>query len=81
MIGIVGVPAACYEHIVTSGDLARAALRAGAEPAIPGAACFHLGPERDRGLFEGLDMPMADDLTGAGFILNTGLFDDEREDE
>ena len=80
-IGEIGVPAACYEHIVTSGDLARAALIAGDEPALPGAACFHLGPERDRGLFDDLDITMAAELSGAGFILNTGLFDDEREDE
>ena len=76
-----GVTPACYDEIVTSGDLTRAALIAGAAPARPGKACFHLGPERDRDIFEDLDLHVVDDPAEAGFILVTGLFDDESEDE
>ena len=80
-IAEIGVSPACYDDLVTSGDLTRAALIAGAAPAAPGAPCFHLGPERDRGIFADLERPIVDDLANAGFILNTGLFDDETEDE
>ena len=80
-IAEIGVPAACYDDIITSGELTRAALIDGTEPPKPGGACFHLGPERDRGLFEDLGLGIASDLAGAGFILNTGLFDDETEDD
>lgn len=80
-IAEIGVSPACYDDIVTSGDLTRAALIEGAAPAPPGAPCFHLGPERDRGIFADLERPIVGDLAKAGFILNTGLFDDETEDE
>ncbi len=80
-IAEIGVAPVCYDEIVTSGDLTRAALIDGADPARPGEAYFHLGPERDRGIFEDLELRLVSDLAGAGFILNTGLFDDETEDE
>jgi len=80
-IAAVGVAAECYDGIVTSGDLTRAALIERIAPAGAGKACFHLGPERDRGVFEDLDLPLASELAAAGYILATGLFDDETEDE
>ncbi len=80
-IAEIGVAPDRYDGIVTSGDLTRAALATGAEPARSGAACFHLGPERDRGLFEDLDLRLVSDLADAAFIVNTGLVDDETEDE
>jgi HAD superfamily hydrolase (TIGR01459 family) len=71
-----GVPLDCYDTIVTSGaaareDLARRAARGG-------LAMLHLGPERDRGVFAGLDI----ELTGADkaeIALCTGPYDDETE--
>lgn len=69
----IGVPERCYDAVVTSGDAIRAILAR-----HPGARIFHLGPERDRGLIEGLDLrpvPLAD----AESVLCSGLFDDETE--
>jgi HAD superfamily hydrolase (TIGR01459 family) len=37
-----------------------------------GRAAYHLGPERDRGLLEGLDLDEATDIAHASFVLNTG---------
>jgi HAD superfamily hydrolase (TIGR01459 family) len=69
----IGVPERCYDAVVTSGDAIRAILAR-----HPGSRIFHLGPERDRGLLEGLDLrpvPLAD----AESVLCSGLFDDETE--
>ena len=68
-----GVPDDAYDSIVTSGDVTRAAVAA-----RPGARIFHLGPERDLGFYEGLDIT----LTGAAdaeLVSCTGLFDDTAE--
>jgi HAD superfamily hydrolase (TIGR01459 family) len=72
----VGVPADCYDGIMTSGMAARQALeqRRSAGP----LRLFHLGPERDRGLFAGLDVTLCD-VRQAELILCTGLYDDEHE--
>ena len=37
-----------------------------------GARCYHLGPERDFNMREGLDLSFVDDLREADFVLNTG---------
>lgn len=71
-----GVPLDCYDTIVTSGmaareDLARRAGRGG-------LAMLHLGPERDRGVFAGLDIELTD-IAGADVVLCTGPYDDETE--
>jgi HAD superfamily hydrolase (TIGR01459 family) len=46
-----------------------------------GERCYHLGPERDLGMRDGLDYRFVDDLSAADFILNTGALDhaDTRE--
>lgn len=72
----IGVPADCYDALVTSGGAAREelALRA----ASASLALMHVGPERDRAIFEGL----AIDLVGperAGLVLLSGLYDDDTE--
>ncbi|QIB33889.1 TIGR01459 family HAD-type hydrolase [Ancylobacter pratisalsi] len=69
----LGVPRSAYDTIVTSGMVTHALL---AER--PGVKAWHLGPERDLGLYEGLDLT----LTGfeeAELIVCTGLFDDTVE--
>lgn len=68
----LGLPDGVYDAIATSGDVTRT-LIARAE-----APVFHLGPDRDRPLFEGLDVSFAP-LETARSIVCTGLFDDERE--
>lgn len=47
-----------------------------------GRRCYHLGPERDQGMREGLDYDFVTDLAQADFILNTGTlaFDHKVED-
>ncbi|MFT3809477.1 MAG: TIGR01459 family HAD-type hydrolase [Micropepsaceae bacterium] len=69
----LGVPRDAYDGILTSGDATRA------EMVRRGASAFHhIGPERDRTVWEGLPTREVQ-LTSAEFILCTGLFDDERE--
>jgi len=71
-----GVALDCYDAIVTSGIAARSDLARRCKDHR--LKMFHLGPERDRGIFEGLDI----DETGiedAEIVLNSGLFDDDRE--
>lgn len=78
-----GIPPSSYDGIVTSGDLARAALAARADPfhAALGRRFFHLGPERDYGLLDGLDYARVSELAECDFVLNTGLYYDETETE
>ncbi len=72
----LGVPLDCYDTIVTSGGAAREDLVRRA--ARGGLAMLHLGPERDRGLYEGIDIELAD-LAHAEIVLCTGPYDDEVE--
>lgn len=69
----LGLPRAAYDGVVTSGDATRAAI----EAMLP-APAYKLGPEKDDGLYDGLDVEFAP-LERAGFIICTGLFDDQRE--
>lgn len=72
----VGVPTDCYDAIVTSGLAARLDLAARAEKAR--MRILHLGPERDRGVFEGLDVETTD-AAHCEAVLCTGLYDDDVE--
>lgn len=75
----MGIDDDAYTDILTSGEAVRRALE---DPpdlwwAQLGQRLFHLGPSRDRGVFEGLPfVPVADPAT-ADFVLNTGP-DDHR---
>lgn len=70
------VPADCYDAIITSGEAARAELARRA--AMRDVAIYHLGPERDRGVFEGLGVSSVP-AEKAELVLCTGLFDDDIE--
>jgi HAD superfamily hydrolase (TIGR01459 family) len=72
----IGVPADCFDAIVTSGVAARAELSARSRGKT--LAMLHLGPERDRDVFEGLNVESVA-AEEAEIILCTGLFDDDRE--
>jgi HAD superfamily hydrolase (TIGR01459 family) len=74
----IGVPRDAYDGTLTSGDLVHEALRSGAISG-PGAGCFRIGPGRNHGLTEGLDLRLVDDITAADLLLVTGLLDDETE--
>src|ERR1700681_254774 len=68
-----GVPRTAYDGIVSSGDVTRALITARA-----GQRLFHIGPERDLGIFAGLDAPIAA-LEDADYAVCSGLSDDTVE--
>src|SRR6516225_11330549 len=69
----LAVPDDTYDAIVSSGDLTRHYVADHA-----GQKVFWLGPERDSGIYQGLD-PALVPLEKADYIVCTGLFDDETE--
>lgn len=69
----IGVRRSAWDMIISSGDATRILLARG-EP-LP---TFHLGPDRDLPIYEGLDLKLSDE-TEARRIVCTGLFDDETE--
>lgn len=70
----IGVDRAAYDRVVTSGDLSRRLISAWA-----GRPVLHIGPERDRPLFEGTGVTPIGDAAVAEAIACTGLYDDESE--
>jgi HAD superfamily hydrolase (TIGR01459 family) len=71
----MGIPRDLYDGILSSGDAVHAELRARTDPAFAalGPRCWHLGPERDRSVFEGLDdVTVVETPEEADFVLNTG---------
>jgi HAD superfamily hydrolase (TIGR01459 family) len=69
----LGVVRAAYDGIVTSGDLTRQYVGG-----HPGRTVFHIGPERDLGIFDGLDVHFGP-IEAADYAICSGLYDDERE--
>jgi len=69
----IGVDRNAYDAIVTSGDATRDGIRA-----LGSAPILHLGPERDRPLFAGLDVRFVE-ADKAEAVVCTGLYDDTRE--
>jgi HAD superfamily hydrolase (TIGR01459 family) len=68
----LGVPRDAYDAIITSGDVTRSLLAKQA-----GRTVFHLGPDRDRGVFQaGVRFAPVE---SAELVVNTGLFDDAKE--
>lgn len=65
----LAVPDDCYDNIVTSGDVTRELIRE-----MP-RQIFHIGPERDHMLYEGLDVELTEEYEAAAVVC-TGLFDD-----
>jgi HAD superfamily hydrolase (TIGR01459 family) len=68
-----GVDRDAYDGIVSSGDVTRAVMTE-----LAGQRAFHLGPERDRSIFAGLDIRLAP-ADDADYVVCSGLFDDETE--
>jgi HAD superfamily hydrolase (TIGR01459 family) len=67
------VPREAYDAIVSSGDVTRAVIQS-----RPGQSLFHLGPERDRSIFTGLDVKFAP-LESADYVVCSGLDDDDSD--
>ncbi len=68
-----GVAREAYDGIVSSGDVTREAIGG-----RPGESVFHLGPERDRSIFDGLGLRFAP-VESADYAVCSGLADDETE--
>ena len=76
----MGIADELYDGILTSGEAAHRMLRDRTDPffAALGERIYHLGPERDRGIFEGLDIETVD-VEKAQIVLCSGLYDDNTE--
>lgn len=69
----LGVPRSAFDGVMTSGDLTRMAVaERGGQP------LHHIGPDRDKPIFEGLAAPLCA-LEDARYVVCSGFFDDERE--
>lgn len=73
MLDRLAVPRDAWDAIVTSGDVTRDLIAPYA-----GQSIYHLGPDYDRGIFEGLDVKLGG-LDEARTVVCTGLFEDEHE--
>lgn len=68
----IGVDDECRDAIVTSGDVTRDLIAQGPRRIL------HVGPERDRSLFDGLDVELVEEFEASGVVC-TGLEDDDNE--
>jgi HAD superfamily hydrolase (TIGR01459 family) len=69
----ISVPTEAYDGIVSSGDVTRTVIAQRA-----GQRVFHIGPERDIGIFENLDVETVP-VERADFVVCSGLYDDTTE--
>src|SRR4051812_34105771 len=69
----LGIARTAYDTIVTSGDLTRKAVIE-----RPGEVVFHLGPPRDRPIFEGLPVRFGG-IAEAAYVVCSGFDDDDVE--
>ncbi len=68
----LGVPDESYDRVVTLGDVTRDLISQGPR------RVFHLGAERDLGIYDGLDVELVEEFE-ADAVVCTGLFDDDTE--
>jgi HAD superfamily hydrolase (TIGR01459 family) len=73
-LATMGVTPDLYDGIMSSGEAVHTALRdrTDADFAALGSKLYHLGPERDRDIFDTLDLAVAATPAAADFLLNTG---------
>ena len=66
-----------YHHVMTSGEAAYDALRDRDDPwhAALGRRLYHIGPDRDRDVYEGLDYTLVASPDEADVVVNTGIVD------
>jgi HAD superfamily hydrolase (TIGR01459 family) len=69
----IGVPETCFDAVVTSGDVTQQILADRRSQSF-----FHLGPERDKAIYDGLGMQPVE-LEAADYVLCSGLYDDLTE--
>jgi HAD superfamily hydrolase (TIGR01459 family) len=70
----IGVARAAYDTVVSSGDVSRSLIAD-----LKGQRVLHIGPERDKPLFVGLNVAETAEITAADAVVCTGLYDDESE--
>lgn len=68
----LGVPRSAWDRIVTSGDVTRRLIAEGPR------RVFHIGPDRDLTLYDGLDVDLVEEFEASAAVC-TGLFDDDTE--
>ncbi len=70
----MGIPDHLYTGILTSGEVAHRMLRDRTDPFVAGLGrrVYHLGPERDRNIFDTLPLTLVTTPAEADFVLNTG---------
>jgi HAD superfamily hydrolase (TIGR01459 family) len=75
----MGLARHLYDHVHSSGEHVHAELASRRDPWIArlGRACYHIGPERDHSVYEGLDLDLVGDVEAADFVLDTGPWRDD----
>jgi HAD superfamily hydrolase (TIGR01459 family) len=70
----MGIPDTLYTAIMSSGEAVHVALRDRTDPEFAplGTKLYHLGPARDRDIFDALPLTEVKDVAAADFLLNTG---------
>jgi HAD superfamily hydrolase (TIGR01459 family) len=72
-LDVLGVTHEAYDGVASSGDVTREVIAR-----RPGESIFHIGPDRDLGIFAELDVSLAPAAT-ADYVVCTGLFQDDVE--
>jgi HAD superfamily hydrolase (TIGR01459 family) len=69
-----GIPPGLYDHVHSSGEETWRHLKRRDDEFYRslGAACFHIGPQRDDNMVEGVGLRRVASVEDADFILNTG---------
>jgi HAD superfamily hydrolase (TIGR01459 family) len=73
----MGITPDHYDHLMTSGEATHEALVNPPDDwhAALGKRCLHIGPPRDKDVFEGIGLEMVEDPAEATFVVNTGIDD------
>jgi len=70
----MGLPSSYSQMLLSSGEATHLALKERSDPWFDGVGrnCYHIGPERDLNLFDGLDLSFVLEPGDADLIVNTG---------
>jgi HAD superfamily hydrolase (TIGR01459 family) len=81
MLRNLGIADSLYTAILTSGEATWLALRDRTDPwfARLGTRVYHLGPQRDRNVLDGLGLTISTTPEDAEFMVNTGPDDDSQD--
>jgi HAD superfamily hydrolase (TIGR01459 family) len=73
----MGIERELYGEVLSSGEATREAIIKKDDPAFAklGQNVYHLGPSRDRSVFDDTNLNIVDTVAEADFILNTGPID------